>query len=261
MEALLISFLHIFVIFFFRRQPKTPPSFVSVAKREDFMISVKQLFRSEIYRKLFFAYGLIIGSVQGLVNVLAFILQPYAFGTSDVSYFSVCVIIFGIIGSVSLGFYFKRRKRFRTFIKYSGVASALIIFLNIGTLSSEKLFALLIGACLMGYFYSPLVPAIYEYACESVYPIGEGNAVGFLVAGGAIFSIIYLAIFSLFFDKEEETSNYKYESVIVLCIAGASILLGIIIIHFTKEQHKREEAERRIRLTRMRTTQNEKKFE
>jgi hypothetical protein len=67
-------------------------------------------------------------------------------------------------------------------------------------INTEKLFFLLLGASCLGYFYAPLVPALYEYSVETVYPIGEGASIGFLVAGGAIFGMIYLVIFSLFFD-------------------------------------------------------------
>ncbi len=40
------------------------------------------------------------------------------------------------------------------------------------------------------------MPALYEFSCELVFPIGEGTAVGFILGGGALTSFLWGLIFS-----------------------------------------------------------------
>lgn len=82
-----------------------------------------------------------------------------------------------------------------------------------------------------------MIPALYEYAVETVYPVGEGSSIGFLVGGGSIFGVFYLLIFSFLFDSE--VNDNTIESLYVILIVTISIAIGTILIFFTTEKHKR----------------------
>ncbi len=50
----------------------------------------------------------------------------------------------------------------------------------------------------------PLVPAVYEYAVEIVFPIGEASAIGYIIAMSSIASFGFGIMFSLIVKGENK---------------------------------------------------------
>lgn len=73
-EAIINTVIVLIVLIFFKGQPKKPPSFVAQIKRERFSIAIREIANNIVYRRIWLAYGLIIGSLQGVTNIIAFLL-------------------------------------------------------------------------------------------------------------------------------------------------------------------------------------------
>ena len=53
-----------------------------------------------------------------------------------------------------------------------------------------------------------MIPTILEFACETVFPIGEGTAVGFLAACGTFFTLIVGMILGVIVNGETKESTF-----------------------------------------------------
>lgn len=92
------------------------------------------------------------------------------------------MIVTGIAGAVVGGYYLKKSKIFKRFTVGCIVCSACCIAVSTVLYEAKSMVLTLIGSAILGFFAFPITPALYEYACELVFPIGEGSAVGFMVA-------------------------------------------------------------------------------
>jgi hypothetical protein len=74
-------------------------------------------------------------------------------------------------------------KKYRHFKRFIYVCCGISSILVIGTFflfETKNIYYLLLGTSLIGFFMAPQTATFYEFACESVFPIGEGSAVAFL---------------------------------------------------------------------------------
>lgn len=69
---------------------------------------------------------------------------------------------------------------------------------------TEKLFLVVISTGIVGIFFLPMIPIILEFACESVFPIGEGSTVGFLSLMNNLFALLYGGIVSFIVRGESK---------------------------------------------------------
>lgn len=79
------------------------------------------------------------------------------------------------------------------------------LFFVLIMLYSRNIFLVVMSMGVVGLFFLPMIPTILEFACESVFPIGEGSTVGFLSGVSNIFALIYGSVLS-FVVKGESPS-------------------------------------------------------
>lgn len=108
-----------------------------------------------------------------------------------------------------------------------GSISALVIFCPVLEFYNVAL------ACLISaynsFFLIPLVPIMLEFACELVFPIGEGFVVGCLFACGNLGGFIIGSLTSLIIDGKQ-----KSRSILGICF----ILILFVISHLLVSQIK-----------------------
>jgi hypothetical protein len=51
---------------------------------------------------------------------------------------------------------------------------------------------LYLGTPMFGFCAFPIISGIVEYSCEGLYPVGEATITGLLLAGGQIFSFVFV---------------------------------------------------------------------
>ena len=79
------------------------------------------------------------------------------------------------------------------------------LFLILFLMETENIWISMIGYGILGFFLmrkymniinKALIPAIYEYSSELVFPVGEGSALGYLFAAGAVTAFVSGLCFS-----------------------------------------------------------------
>ena len=73
------------------------------------------------------------------------------------------------------------------------------IALNIA-LKYSNMYIVVLLAAFVGFFFIPMIPTLLEFACETVFPIGEGTAVGFLAACSTFFTLVVGTILGFIVD-------------------------------------------------------------
>ena len=81
------------------------------------------------------------------------------------------MIIFGVIGSIVGGIYLKKNKNFKQFIMICVLMSATFVVVCQILNLFESIFISMFGVALFGLFAFPITSALYEYACEIVFPV------------------------------------------------------------------------------------------
>lgn len=241
-EAGITTFAHALTVIGFRGKPKNPPSVISKIKRENYLEGLKHLSRHKQYILLWFAYGLIIGVFHGASNTMSLVIYTYGFGSSDTSYATVALMTAGIAGSILCGLLLKKYKFFKWTLMVLSAATMVALVGLMFILRFESLALLILFMSFIGLFILPMAPTFYEYACELIFPIGEGSAVGFLMSSASIFGILYTILFSLIMDSKK-----RENTVAVLVVVITQISLGTVLVRLTTESLKRIEAERQMK--------------
>jgi hypothetical protein len=82
------------------------------------------------------------------------------------------MIVTGVIGCIFGSIYLKRHKVYKRFIISGMIGTALALSFSIFMLNFENLSLALIGNAFIGFTLFPIYPALNEFACEIVFPIG-----------------------------------------------------------------------------------------
>lgn len=86
----------------------------------------------------------------------------------------------------------------------------------------------LLGMGFLGFFAIPAIPAVFEFACEISFPVGEGSALGYLQAFSAISAFIFGIIFSLIVKGENKMQSYYGMIIVLSCFVTGVIIMAFI---------------------------------
>lgn len=117
-----------------------------------------------------------------------------------------------------------------------GGGGALFLFMLM--LYTESIYLCAIGSGIIGLFFLPMIPTLLEFACESVFPIGEGSTVGFLSGVSNLFALVYGSVMSFVVKGES-----KGESFVGIMIMMSSFGLGFLLLFLTTENLVRHKTE------------------
>lgn len=108
----------------------------------------------------------------------------------------------GVIGTIIGSYFLNKYKRYKLHmgIYAIGGSGSFVVFLAM--LYTENLILTLIGTSLIGLFFIPMIPALLEFSCESVFPIGEGSTVGILSGASSLSSLLFGLIMSFIVKGE-----------------------------------------------------------
>lgn len=144
----------------------------------------------------------------------------------------------GVIGIVIGSYFLNKYKKYKLHMAIYAIGGSGGLLLFLCLLFTEDIVLSLLGACVLGLFLVPMVPAILEFACESVFPIGEGSTVGILAGANSISAFIYGSVMS-FIVRGESTGQTVAGTMLMLCSFG----LGFFLLLLTKENLIRHEVE------------------
>ena len=109
------------------------------------------------------------------------------------------------------------------------------LFLILFLMETENIWISMIGYGILGFFLmrkyiniinKALIPAIYEFSSELVFPVGEGSALGYLVAASAVTAFVSGLCFSQFLKGETRQQSYMGVYVITAIYCIVLILIG-----------------------------------
>lgn len=100
------------------------------------------------------------------------------------------VIIGGLVSSGFISkvvLFFKKFKMISIVLMICSIVMSGFLYVSLAT---EKPGITYGNAFVIGFFLVPLAPVLLEYSCEAIYPINGSFAVGLLISGATLFTVI-----------------------------------------------------------------------
>ena len=199
----IITAIVLAVFLFWRKRPPSPPSLTSAsAPVENCCKAVGELLRLRNYVLMVVCFN-IVWSVYGTVGALvSSITAPYGFGPTHNAVFSICFILFGLVGSFTVGRTLDKRKNFRcVHISLSGllVVSLILVQVALWTRSPAPV-AIAIGT--LGISVLPFLPLSFLYGAQLTYPLGQAMMGGLLLGTSQAFAVVVLFLVQGFVDVD-----------------------------------------------------------
>ncbi|EAS00129.2 MFS transporter (macronuclear) [Tetrahymena thermophila SB210] len=238
--AIVVTSIGVLLWIFFRQHPPTPPSFTAQIEREqNFKESVVHLIKNRNYVFIVIQQGLILGSINGMSTSISYFISPYGFDSADSTFMLAAIPIGGVFGIIIGSYFLNKYKKYKYQMGIYMIGGTGCMFLFQLVLYTKSIFLAVGSAAIVGLFFVPLIPAFLEFACESVFPIGEGSAVGFLSSVNGIFSLIYGSVLSFIVKGQSQTESFL-GTIILLSSFG----LAFLLLFLTKERLRRDEVEK-----------------
>ena len=109
----------------------------------------------------------------------------------------LCLIFFGVAGSIYFSYYLKKTRNYGSAIKKITITSLILMIANTVWLNSiGKLAGTVFLVIFLGFMFTPLVPVSYDFGCELAFPIGEAQVIGILNGGAMILTFVLTLILS-----------------------------------------------------------------
>ncbi|KAL4478634.1 hypothetical protein ABPG74_006869 [Tetrahymena malaccensis] len=238
--AFIVSGIGVLLWVFFKQHPPTPPSFTAQIEREqNFKESVVHLIKNRNYVFIVIQQGLILGSINGMSTSISYFINPYGFDSADSTFMLAAIPIGGVFGIIIGSYFLNKYKKYKYQMGIYMIGGTGCMFLFQLVLYTKSIYLAVGSAAIVGLFFVPLIPAFLEFACESVFPIGEGSAVGFLSSVNGIFSLIYGSVLSFIVKGQSQTQSFL-GTIILLSSFG----LAFLLLFLTKERLRRDEVEK-----------------
>ena len=141
-----------------------------------------------------FSFGTINGSFNFLGSLLDNVLDCYGFSSDEVSYLAAAMMATGIISAALFGLYIEKTLKYYVIFK---VLAFLAVLQCVGfplALGIEKYnFPLImILSILQGVVFIPFMPLSFDFGCDILFPAGEAQITGCLMAAGNLVGVIYV---------------------------------------------------------------------
>ena len=89
---------------------------------------------------------------------------------------------------------------------------------------------------LLGFFLIPLIPVLIEMSCENIYPLSGSFAVGMLLSGATLLTVVASQVLTVITKGNDSDSD----SSLLGCICIVALLvIGIVSLSFVKEVKNR----------------------
>lgn len=95
-----------------------------------------------------------------------------------------------------------------------------------------------------GFFVIPIIPALVEYTCEGVYPVGEATVTGILLAGQSFFSFALGLASTFYLKKKTKVTSEIGMSVNILILLVALFIFTKTTEHFYRMEDHEKKLER-----------------
>ena len=129
--------------------------------------------QSSNLKKFFAAYTILYGTLLSFGAISNQLFKPYGYQDLQIAMLGICLIVFGVIGSIAFSLYLKKTKNYQNAIQKITVCSLfLMVIYSLWLNYVGKLGGTIVLAILIGFMFTPLVPVSYDLGCELAFPIG-----------------------------------------------------------------------------------------
>ena len=159
-----------------------------------YLKGIKLLFKDKRFLGLLFSFGTIMGSFSVFGSILDNILDCYGFSSDEVSYLAAAMMVTGIISAALFGLYIEKTLKYYVIFKVLAVLGVLECVGFPLVLGIEKYnFPLVMIVCIVqGIVFIPFMPLSFDYGCDILFPAGEAQITGCLMAAGNLVGVIYV---------------------------------------------------------------------
>ncbi|CAD7092327.1 unnamed protein product [Hermetia illucens] len=233
--------LLILMVLFFKDKPPTPASAAqetshSPGEDASFLESLKSLALNRNYILLLVSYGMNVGVFYAISTLLNPVVLTYYPGAEvDAGRIGLCIVLFGMVGSVVSGIVLDKTHRFKetTFAVYAFSAVGMWIFTF--TLNTGSIAVVYVTASLLGFFMTGYLPIGFEFAAELTFPEPEGTASGLLNAASQVFGILFTMLYSELLEN--------YGDIYANITMAVMLVVGTIITAIIKSDLRRQAAQ------------------
>eukprot|EP01065_Artemidia_motanka_P040277 TRINITY_DN5011_c0_g1_i1.p1 TRINITY_DN5011_c0_g1~~TRINITY_DN5011_c0_g1_i1.p1 ORF type:complete len:519 (+),score=138.37 TRINITY_DN5011_c0_g1_i1:69-1559(+) len=192
--AVVCTFSFFVAVFLLRDKPPTPPSLSADAELtvHDFAGDVRTLLRSGSFIRLSLTFGLGLGVFNNMATVMAQLVEPFGYTSTDVGMFGGLSIGCGIVGGAVAAAALDATRRYKEALLIAFTVGAGITFSIYTQLKDDNLAALSTVIALQGFLSQPALPIALEYGAELAYPLDESLPAGFLFMQGQLFGIMII---------------------------------------------------------------------
>jgi len=233
--------LLVFVIIFFKKEPKFPPSIARVTslrrnEKVSYAKPLMKLLRNKPFMLLTVSYGLNAGvfyTISTLLNQL--VLLHFKGRSKDAGMIGLCIVLFGMLGSLICGFILDKSKKFRetTIIVYILSFIAMLVFTF--TLKIPNIIVVYCTGSLLGFFMTGYLPIGFEYGVELTFPEPESTSSAILNIASQIFGVAFIMGGGQMLDMGLD--DLPVDS--MLC---GFLLVGVVLTICTKGTLKRQQS-------------------
>ena len=157
--------------------------------------------------------------------------KPYGYEDIQIAMLGICLIVFGVIGSIVFSLYLKKTKNYSNAVaKITRYSLALMIANTIWLNLVGKLGGTILLAIFLGFMFTPLVPVSYDLGCELAFPIGEAQVIG-IMNGGAMLLTFFLTLFlssAIGFGQRHHSAQIM--TIYIILLAIGTLLYGKVEI-------------------------------
>lgn len=139
---------------------------------------------------------MVLGTFNIYGSLLDNVLDCFGYTTDEVSYLAASMMIVGIISAALFGLYIERTLKYYVIFKvlaFLGVVVCVGLPLVIGFLKYNFPIALLLIS-MMGVIFIPMMPLSFDYGCDILFPAGEAQITGCLMASGNLVGVIMVLL-------------------------------------------------------------------
>lgn len=199
-----------------------------------------------------FVFCFAVGSLNSFISLLNQYVTPRGYSSLEASLFGICIIGFGIFGSVFFGIIASKTKRILLIIWICAIASLFAFIGFVFVLRYDRttfwfVLAVIAAACI-GVFGPIIVPLMFELGAETSFPIQSSSSNIFMIQCLNAVSISFVFIQDFLQEKKNGRRGSMTNS-LYFCVG--TLMFSLIIFLFYDGRYKRMENEQKVNSNRI----------
>lgn len=226
----------ILYLIFVREAPPTPPAETDI-ERVLVFDGLKHIFKLRDMILLITLFFIGLGIFNAITTWIEQMIAPRGFDEVQAGTLGALLMVGGIVGCLilpPLSDKFRRRKIFIV------ICVILTVPGLIGLTFVANYTLLLVSGFILGFFFMPAGPIIYQYSAEISYPAPEATSQGLLVLAGQISGIIFIFGMDMF---RTETGSMTPFLIAMIVLAVVNILLAFTLKESTMIEKAQKQSE------------------